>query len=223
MVGIRRRAFITLLGGAAAWPARAQQMGKVWRIGFLAAGPRPVALEPSQYGGFPQGMRELGHVEGRDFVIEWRFAEGRPELHPALAAELVRAQVDIIVAASAAIVRSVQQASGTIPIVMATSVDPVGNGIVASLARPGGNITGLAISTDDTAPKQLELLAMAVPNLSRVGFLWNPDNLDTVSVLKSAQAAATTGRRGPHGGGRFHRTAATAGGPRTAKPTANDI
>src|SRR6266436_5313880 len=97
---IRRREFITLLGGAATWPlaARAQQAGKVWRVAFLAAGSRPVSIEASQYGGFPQGMRELGHVEGKDFVIEWRFAEARPELFPGLAAELVRAQVDIVVA-----------------------------------------------------------------------------------------------------------------------------
>jgi putative tryptophan/tyrosine transport system substrate-binding protein len=98
---MRRRAFITLLGGWAAWPlaARGQQRaGKVWRIGFLAGGQRPVSIESTQYGGFPQGMRELGYVEGRDFVMEWRFVEGRPELYPGLAAELVRAQVDIVVA-----------------------------------------------------------------------------------------------------------------------------
>src|SRR5258705_2370332 len=99
---IRRREFITLFGGAAAvtpaiWPhaARAQQAGKVWRVAFLAAGSRPVSIESGQYGGFPQGMRELGHVEGKDFVIEWRFSEGRPELFPGLAVELVRAQVDM--------------------------------------------------------------------------------------------------------------------------------
>src|SRR5207253_712516 len=127
-----RRDFLTLLGGAAAaWPvpARAQQAGKVWRVAFLAAGSRPVSIESSQYGGFPQGMRELGHVEGKDFVIEWRFAEARPELFPGLAAELVRAQVDIVVVGNAAAVRPIQQASSTIPIVMAVSTDPVGTGL----------------------------------------------------------------------------------------------
>jgi ABC-type uncharacterized transport system substrate-binding protein len=192
---MQRRSFLTLLGGATAtWPlaARAQQAGKVWRVAFLAAGSRPVSIESSQWGGFLQGMRELGLVEGKDFVIEWRFAEGRPELYPGLAAELVRAQVDIVVVGNAAAVRPMQQASSTIPIVMATSIDPVGTGLIDSLARPGGNVTGLATSFDDTAPKRLELLAMAVPNLSRVGFFTNPDNPYSAPILKSAQAAAST-------------------------------
>jgi putative ABC transport system substrate-binding protein len=194
---MRRRDFIAGLGGAvAAWPlaARAQQAGKVWRIGFLAAGQRPVSFddEAGQYGGFPQGMRELGHVEGKDFIIEWRFAEGRPELYPGLAAELVRAQVDVVVAGNSTAVRSVQQASSTIPIVIAVSADPVGTGLVASLARPGGNITGLATSREVTASKQLELLALAVPNLSRVGLLSSPDDTNSNPVLNSAQAAAST-------------------------------
>src|SRR5262245_5474541 len=161
---MHRRSVLTLLStsaAASAWPlaASAQQAGKVWRIGFLAAGSRPVSIESTQYGGFPQGMRELGYVEDKDFVIEWRFAEGRPELYPGLGAELVRAQVDIVVVGNAAAVRPVQQASSTIPIVMATSTDPVGTGLVASLARPGGNVTGLANTVDDTAPKRLQLLA----------------------------------------------------------------
>ena len=157
---------LSLSKSAVAWPvvARGQQAGKVWRVGFLAAGSRPASIEAGQYGGFPQGMRELGHVEGKDFVIEWRFAEGRSELFPSLAAELVRAQVDIVVAGTSASVRLVQQASSTMPIVMAMSTDPVGDGLVASLARPGGNVTGLATSADDTVSKQLELLAKASPN-----------------------------------------------------------
>jgi len=190
---MRRREFIAGLGSAAAWPvvARAQQAGKVWRVGFLASGSRPVSIESSQYGGFPQGMRELGHVEGKDFVIEWRFAEGRSELFPSLAGELVRAQVDIVVAGTSASVRLVQQASSTMPIVMALSTDPVGDGLVASLARPGGNVTGLATSADDTASKQLELLAKAVPKLSRVGFLSGSDVAPSAPILRAAQAAAT--------------------------------
>jgi putative tryptophan/tyrosine transport system substrate-binding protein len=191
---MRRREFIVGLGGTTVsqLAARAQQAGKVWRIGFLAGAARPVALESSQWSGFPLGMRELGYVEGRDFVIEWRFADGRPELFPGLAADLVRAKVDIVVAGNTQAVRPVQEASSTIPIVMAVSTDPVGNGLVTSLARPGGNITGLATSADDTAPKQLELLAMAVPNLFRVGFLWNLDVPNSTPVPKSAEAAAST-------------------------------
>jgi putative ABC transport system substrate-binding protein len=195
---MQRRDFMTLLGGAATpWPlaARGQQPRKVWRIGFLSTQSRPVALEPSRYGGFLQGMRELGHVEGRDFVMEWRFAEGRPELYPVLAAELVSAMADVIVVTGGALIAPVQQASSTAPIVMTVATDPVGSGIVASLARPGGSVTGLATSTDDTTPKQLQLLAqIAAPSLMRVGFLFNPDNVGSPTVLKNVQTAASTGR-----------------------------
>jgi putative tryptophan/tyrosine transport system substrate-binding protein len=191
---MRRRQFIAGLGSAVAWPvvARAQQTGKVWRIGFLASGLRPISIESSQYGGFPQGMRELGHVDGADFIIEWRFAEGRPELYPALAAELVRAKVDIVVAGNSAAVGPMQQASSSIPIVVAVSTDPVSLGFVASLARPGGNVTGLATSADDTASKQLGLLASVVLKLSRVGFLSSPEHPNSAPVLRAAQVAAQT-------------------------------
>ena len=134
-------------------------------------------------------MRELGFVEGKDFIIEWRFAEGRYALFPELAAELVRLNVDVIVVGTPAAVRPVQHATSTIPIVMGTSTDPVGNGYVASLAHPGGNTTGLASSQDDYAPKQLQLLAMLVPNLSRIGFLVNLNNPFHVPLLKLAQEA----------------------------------
>ena len=194
-IRLRRRDFMAALGGAAAARPVAswgQRPGKVWRIGFLAGGARPVALESSQWRGFPQGMRELGYVEGRDFIIEWRFAEGRPERLAGLAADLLRAKVDIVVAGNPQAIRPVQEASSSMPIVMAISTDPVGTGIIASLSRPGGNITGWATSADDTAPKQLELLAMAVPNLSRVGVLWNPDEPNSTPVPKTAEAAAST-------------------------------
>jgi putative ABC transport system substrate-binding protein len=191
MSDMRRRAFITLLGGAAvAWPlaARAQQTGKVWRIGF----PFIVSREAFSriYAGFQQGMRELGYVEGKDFVSEWRSGEGRYERLPDVAAELVRLKVDIIVTGLAAAIRPLQQATSTIPIVMAYSTDPVGNGFVASLAHPGGNTTGLAGSSDDTSPKQLELLAAIVTNPSRIGFLGNPDNPSYAPVRSGAQDAA---------------------------------
>ena len=190
---MRRRDVIALLGGAAAaWPlaARAQQPGKVWRIGFLAGGQRAAVFHI--LAGFPQGMRELGYVEGKHFTIEWRFAEGNLERIPGFAAEFVRMRVDIIVVATAAAVRAVQQATNTIPIVMSYSTDPVGNGFVASFARPGGNTTGLASSTDDTAPKQLELLAAIAPTITHIGLLGKPGNPNHASVLKRAQAAART-------------------------------
>jgi putative ABC transport system substrate-binding protein len=135
-------------------------------------------------------MRELGYVEGKDFITEWRSAEGRYERFPELAAELVQLKVDVIVVPVTAAIRPMQQATDKIPIVMAYSTDPVGNGLVASLARPGGNTTGLAGSSDDTAPKQLELLAMAVPNISRIGLLGNPATPTYSSVLKGAINAA---------------------------------
>jgi putative tryptophan/tyrosine transport system substrate-binding protein len=188
---IKRREFITLLSGMAAMlplAARAQQAGKVWRIGFISGASRATVSEILD--GFPQGMRELGYAEGKDFTIEWRFADGIYERFPGIAAELVRLKVDVIVLGTPAAVRPVQQATATIPIVMGYSTDPVGNGFVTNLARPGGHITGLASSLDDVIPKQMELLATAVPNLSRIGLLTNPGNPNSPPVLKSAQATA---------------------------------
>jgi putative ABC transport system substrate-binding protein len=188
---MRRRDFITLLGSAAAaWPlaAGAQQAGKVWRIGLLSGASR----EPtsSNYEAFLQGMRELGYAEGRDFVMEYRFADGKYERLPELAAELVRLRADVIVTGTSAAIRTLQRATNTIPIVLAYSTDPVGNGFVASLARPGGNITGLTGSSDDTSPKQLELVTTVVPNASRIGLLGNPASPTYADVSKGAQNAA---------------------------------
>jgi putative ABC transport system substrate-binding protein len=188
---MRRREFIALLGSSAvAWPfaARAQQAAKTRRIGWLSAVSRTAYA--TRYAGFLQGMRELGYIEGKDFITEWRSAEERYERFPELATELVRLKVDIIVVPVTAAIRPMQQATSTIPIVMAYSTDPVGNGLVASLARPGGNTTGLAGSSDDTAPKQLELLATVVPNISRIGLLGNPASPTYSSVLKRATNAA---------------------------------
>jgi putative ABC transport system substrate-binding protein len=191
---MKRREFIALLGGAAAgWPvaASAQWSGKLWRVGFLAGGSQPVALESSAYAGFNLGMRELGYREGIDFVIEWRFAEGRFALFPQLAAELVRANVDVIVLGTGAAVRPTQRATSTIPIVMGYSVDPVADGYVASLARPGGNTTGL--SAEETTPKRLDMAAALVPGLRRLGIFVNPDNPSYAIVLNAARAAAKQG------------------------------
>jgi putative ABC transport system substrate-binding protein len=135
-------------------------------------------------------MRELGYVEGKDFTIEWRFAEGRLELLPVLATELVQLNVDVIVVTGPAGVVPTQQATGTIPIVMARSVDPVGHGLMASLARPGATQPVLRVSEDDALPKQLELLAMTVPNLTRVGMIVNPNNPVVPALLRIAQETA---------------------------------
>ena len=195
---MKRREFITLLVGAAAaaWPraARAQQGAKVWRVGFLAGGSRPAVLATSIYGGFLRGMREIGLVEGKDFSMEWRFAEGRFELLPDLAAELVRQNVDVIVLGTGMAVPAARGATKTIPIVMASAIDPVGRGFVASLAHPGGNITGLASSLQDTASKQVALLTMALPDLTRIGAVVHPDS-GSVLVLDAARSAAKNAGR----------------------------
>jgi putative ABC transport system substrate-binding protein len=186
-----RRTFIGLLGGAmAAWPlaARAQQPGKVWRIGFLSGTSRSAVS--GLYDSFVQGMREHGYVDGKDYVIEWRSAEETYERIPEIAAEFVRLKVDVIVTALGAALPTLKRTITTIPIVMAFSTDPVGNGLVASLAQPGGNMTGLAGSSDDVSPKQLELLATVVPNISRMGLLGNPSSANYSPFLKSAQDAA---------------------------------
>jgi putative ABC transport system substrate-binding protein len=189
---IRRRQFITVLGGAAAWPVvgRAQQLGKVWRIGFIAGGARPVPLDRSPFAGFLQGMREMGYVEGRDFTMEWRFAEARYELFPDFAAEFARLKVDVVVTTFAPAAHAMRQTNPSIPIVLAYSTDPVAQGLVASLARPGGNITGLASALDEIAAKQVDLLITAVPKLSRLTLLTNPGNAANQIVAKSVEAAA---------------------------------
>jgi putative tryptophan/tyrosine transport system substrate-binding protein len=186
-----RRDLIALLGStAAAWPVgvRAQQPGKVWRIGFLSGTSR--SATSGLYDAFVQGMREHGYVDGKDYAIEWRSAEENYERIPEIAAEFVRLKVDVIVTALGAALPTLKRTITAIPIVMAFSTDPVGNGLVASLARPGGNMTGQAGSSDDSSPKQLELLATVVPNKSRMGLLGNPSNTNYSPLLKSAQDAA---------------------------------
>lgn len=150
-----------------------QLPGKVYRIGLiLTAPPEQVVHLPRA---LDEGLRELGYVEGRNIVVERRFADGKQERLPALAAELVRLKVDVIVTGSNPVVAAVKQATTTIPVVMAISRDPVGAGFIASLARPGGNITGLSNDpTPEILGKNLELLKEAVPGVSRVAFLWNP-------------------------------------------------
>jgi len=185
---MRRRESITLVGGAAAvWPlaAGAQQPDKPRQIGWIAgAGQLPV------YQDFLDGMRDLGYVEGRDFVIERRFAEGKYERHPEFAADLVRRNVDLIIIDTTSAIPAVRQATSTIPVIMAYSIDPVGNGIVASLARPGGNITGMASALDDIVSKHFELLVALMPTLSRVGLLSNPASPNHRPFVNSAKAAA---------------------------------
>jgi putative ABC transport system substrate-binding protein len=188
---MRRRDFIKSIAGCAVvWPvaARAQQTGKVWRIGFLSGTSRSAIA--GLYAAFEQGMRELGYVEDKDYVIEWRSVEEKYERIPDIAAEFVQLKVDVIVTALSAALPKLKESVTTIPIVMAVSTDPVGTGLVASLVRPGGNMTGLAGSSDDSSPKQLELLVMAVPSVSRIALLGNPNSMTYLPILKNAQNAA---------------------------------
>lgn len=192
---MQRRRFIGVLGGMLAWPiaVRAQQRSKVWRVGFISGLARPSTLQGTVLSGLPQGMSDLGYVEGRDYIIEWRFADGKYDRYAEIASELVNLKVDVIVLGTASAVRPVQQTTKTIPIVLGYSTDPVGNGFVESLSRPGGNVTGLASSADDTAPKQIELALSLVPNLTRMAVLVNPDSPNKV-VVEQAEAAARKAR-----------------------------
>ena len=189
---MKRREFITLLGGAAAWPlaARAQQPGKLPTIGFLGQSTRSGASE--WVAAFVQRLRELGWTEGRTITIEYRWAEGREERYAELAAEFVRRKVDIIVTSGTPAVMASKRVTSVIPIVFATAGDPVGTGVVASLARPGGNVTGLSLQQTDLAGKRLELLREVVPGLGRVAIMGNVDNPYTVLELGEVQVAAGT-------------------------------
>jgi putative ABC transport system substrate-binding protein len=181
--------FLDALLFVLSFPAEAQQQPtKVPRIGYLnGASSSSYASRTEAFG---QGLRELGYVEGKNIVIEWRSAEGKLDRVPALAAELVRLKVDVIVTANPGSTRSVKEATPTIPIVMAWDNDPVGNGFVAGLARPGGNITGLATLSPELSGKQLELLKETVRKLSRIGVLGTSTSTTTAASLKEVEPAA---------------------------------
>ena len=186
MLTVTRLAALILL--TAALTAEAQPTAKTPRIGILEAS--PPAARAYLWEAFRQGLIELGYVEGRNIAIERRFAEGQWDRLPDLAAELVRLKVDVIVAGPTPSIRAVQQATRTIPIVMAISGDPVGTGFVASLAHPGVNITGLSVMTSELVGKQLALLKEVVPNVSLVAVLWNPANPLGAPQLREAKVAA---------------------------------
>jgi len=188
---IRRRAFITLLGGAAAgWPlaARAEQAEKKYTVGILSAGDENTALSAA----FADALRELGWVEGRNVVFKYRYAENRRERLPELAADLVRLKVDVIAAAGTLAPLAAKRATATIPIVMTAAGDPLGSGLVASLARPGGNVTGMSLMAPDLGGKRLELLKDVLPRLSRVAVLWNAANPYSALVFKETQTGGQT-------------------------------
>jgi putative ABC transport system substrate-binding protein len=168
--------------------AGAQPAGKVYRIGFL--GNSTAALEANLVGPFREGLRELGYVEGQNIVIEYRWAEGKYERFPALIAELLTERVEVIVTAGTPASLAVKKATTSVPLVMVAVGDPVDTGLVASLARPGGNITGLTSTAEELEGKRLELLREVIPTLSHIAVLWNPENPTLLAALKEMRAAA---------------------------------
>ena len=172
---IKRRAFITLLGGAVAWPlaARAQQADKTPRIGYVRAG---TPNNDPYREAFVRGMGDLGYVEGRNIAYEFRHYGDDAESIPALISDLLRAKVDIIVAGGTAAVRAAQAGTQSIPIVIGGAADPVGSGLIASLACPGGNTTGLSVLSTELTAKRLELLKEVMPQAARIAILQHPGN-----------------------------------------------
>jgi putative ABC transport system substrate-binding protein len=189
---MRRRDFVAFLACAAAWPTavRAQQAEKIPRVGYLSPSSSATGLLARDRD-FLRGLRELGYVEGKNIIIEYRFANGRFDQLAELASELVRLHVDVIVAVVTQASLAAQAATKTIPVVMLGVSDPVASGLVASLARPGGNITGTSTQTAEVSGKSLELLNEVVSELSRVAVLWNPANaVFQAQLLKVAKRAA---------------------------------
>jgi putative tryptophan/tyrosine transport system substrate-binding protein len=189
---IKRRAFMSLIAGVAAWPvaARAQQSERVRRLGLLQGLAADDPEWQRRFGAFKQGLQDLGWTEGQNITFEGRFADGKPERLGALAAELVAANVDVIVTNAAQSIEAARKATSTIPIVMASVGDALGAGYVASLARPGANVTGLTLVATDQSAKRLQLLKEMVPNLVRVALFWNADASGHRLQLQEMELAA---------------------------------
>ncbi len=187
---MKRREFISLIGGATAWPlaARAQQAGKLPTIGFLGA--NTPASQSQWTAAFVQRLRDLGWIEGRTVAIEYRWAEGRSERLAEIAAEFVRLKVDIVVTWGTIPALAIKEATSVIPIVFAAAGDPAGTGLVASLARPGGNVTGLSNQQGDLGGKRLELLREVVPDLRRLAIMLNVDAPASVLDMKEVHTKA---------------------------------
>jgi putative ABC transport system substrate-binding protein len=190
---MKRRAFVTLLGGAVAlWPiaARAQQPSRIWRVGYLSPEP-PSEVSRALFGAFRLRLQELGYVEGRNLILDVRRADGDSARLPGLAAELVALRPDVVVAVFTSAIAAAQKATSSIPIVMLGIGDPIGSGFIRSLARPGGNITGLSYMSPDINAKSLELLLSVVPGAKRVGVLMS-DNPTHAPLIPDIHALAQT-------------------------------
>jgi len=188
-VPMKRRNFITLLGGAAAWPlaAGAQQSAKVWRIGVLSPG---LSSQSPPLQAFRQGLRDVGYIEGQNLEILWKFGEDLVDRLTILADEIVGSKVDVIFAINTSAALAAKKATSTIPIVVTRVSDPIRTGLVASLQRPGGNVTGLTTISEELEGKRLELLREALPRLVRVAVLWNADNPGHAMNVKEMETAA---------------------------------
>ncbi len=186
---MRRRQVVVGFGAVLAWPVVAQQAAKVPRVGFLWESPN---LWPGALESFRRGLRDLGWVEGRNVVVEYRWAEGRFDRLHAIADELVSLNVDVIVAPSSIYTEAVRRATSTIPIIFASHADPIGSNHVASVRRPGGNITGLSLLMTETNAKGLELLKEAVPDLSQVTVIFDPATLSHAPGLKTLEDTAAS-------------------------------
>jgi putative ABC transport system substrate-binding protein len=185
---MRRREFIGLVGGAAlAWPlaVRAQQAGKIYKIAFLYPGSSSVGIPT-----LIEELRRLGWIEGKNIVLEQQYANNRPDRLPALASELAQRKVDVVVAGTTLAVLAMKQATSTIPVVMSGSADALASGLIASLARPGGNVTGMTVMTPETAGKRVELLREAIPSLHRLAIFGHFSYPAAVSERDAVEAAA---------------------------------
>jgi len=185
---MRRREFITLVGGASAWPlaARAQQLSKPLSIGFLSGGSGP----NSNIDGFEQGLRQLGYVEGQNLVLLYRWAAGQPDRLVSLASGLLELNVDLLASHTTEAIKAIRSLNTTIPVVMTAISDPVGSGIVATFARPGGTTTGVTMFSNELAGKRLQMLRDVVPQLSRVAILAERDRPPTETLISETQVAA---------------------------------
>jgi putative tryptophan/tyrosine transport system substrate-binding protein len=185
---MRRRDFITLIGGAAAWPlaARAEQPERQRRVGFLQAEKPPAPWMDA----FQKALRELGYEEGKNLLFEYRWAGGDDERLPELANDLVRLNVKLIVVSGTPAILALKKATTTIPIVMAAAGDPIGTGIVKSLANPGGNITGMSNMIPDVGGKRIQLLKQFASSADHIGIIWNASNPFTQSVIHESESAA---------------------------------
>jgi putative ABC transport system substrate-binding protein len=195
---MRRQAFVALLAWSIAscpLAAYAQPTGKAARVGYLTTGALESSDTLAMFDAFRHGLRELGYVEGQNILIEMRPADGKTDRFPTLAGELVRLGVDVIVATNSLAARAAQRATSTIPIVVPVMGDPVGDGLVASFARPGGNVTGLAFLGPQLLPKRLDLLKEALPNASRVAALWHPGAYGESTMSEMIRETEATARR----------------------------